>query len=57
MLKELSTQEMNEIKGGNVVSQEEYCATLWVLIQSCWNEWSANTQESAINALNAHCPN
>lgn len=55
MLQELNLQEMNEVMGG--ITVEEYCATVWFLIDHNWDSWNYNEQISAINALNAHCPN
>ena len=53
MLEILDLQEMNEIKGGTSV--EEYCATLDMLIDANWDNWSDGEKRSAASAYSKHC--
>lgn len=53
MLEILDLQEMNEIRGG--VKVEEYCATVSMLIENNWNNWSEGQRKAAAAAYTAHC--
>ncbi len=57
MLQELNTFEMNEIKGGGPVTQEEYCDTLMFIIDHNFEDWDYDMQIHAIETANKHCPN
>ena len=57
MLKELNTLEMNEIKGGSPVTQEQYCATLMDIIDHNFESWDYDFQIYALEIANQHCPN
>ncbi|MBW6479175.1 MAG: hypothetical protein K0B37_07080 [Bacteroidales bacterium] len=57
MLQELNTFEMNEIKGGGPVTQEEYCATLMMIIENNFMDWDYDFQMYALGIANEHCPN
>ncbi|MFW6369971.1 MAG: hypothetical protein ACOC10_02060 [Bacteroidota bacterium] len=55
MLKELNTLEMNEIKGGDVVTQEQYCGILDDLMENNWLSWSQEERDNAMAAYFTHC--
>lgn len=52
---QLSKKAMNEVKGG--ISKEEYCATLYTLMQSIYagERWTAQEWSNAGAAWEAHC--
>lgn len=52
-MKPLSLNEMLNLKGG--VSVEEYCDTISMLIDNCWDNWTKEQRKAATNAYSKHC--
>ena len=56
MLQELNTFEMNEIKGGGPVTQEEYCAILSFLFKHNYEDvWTTEEQDAWHHAHGMYC--
>ena len=53
MLELLSNEELDQVMGG--VSQEEYCATLRVLMKANFDSWDEGEQQAAADAYMKHC--
>ena len=52
-MKQLTFNEMLNLKGG--VSVEEYCATVSMLIDNCWDSWDSDQRRAAAYAYAKHC--
>lgn len=56
MLELLNDQELDQLTGGaHVVTKEEYCDTMDMLIENNWNRWSDAERKSAATAYAEHC--
>ena len=55
MITKLEKKEMFQVKGGKVVTKEEYCDTLYTLILHNYSTWDSATQDSAASAYDKYC--